>query len=51
MQDAKLRSETSGLPPNVNAGPIEKQFILDEYHIITGTLTVCTIIVQRKFGT
>ena len=34
-----MKSESSGLPPNVQLSPIEEQYILDEYPAITGTLT------------
>ncbi len=40
MQSLKEKRETSGLPPGVTPSPLEEQYILDEYPIIIGTLTV-----------
>ncbi len=40
QQSMKNAKETKGLPPGVFPSPLEEQYILDEYPIIIGTLTV-----------
>lgn len=40
LQDKKAANESSGLPPGVKPSPIEEQYILAEYPVLTGTLTV-----------
>ena len=42
LQHLKLKAESGGLEPGVEMSPIEEQYVLNEYGVLLGTLTVRT---------
>ena len=49
MQHRKQIAESEGLEPGVVMSPIEEQYVLNEYGVLLGTLTVQLFYFQFQF--
>ena len=49
MQHRKQIAESEGLEPGVVMSPIEEQYVLNEYGVLLGTLTVQLFYFQLQF--
>ena len=49
MQHRKQIAESEGLEPGVVMSPIEEQYVLNEYGVLLGTLTVQLFYLQFQF--